>query len=104
NLLQNACDAVAEQHGARRWVRIEAESDAQTVRVRVCDGGAGIAPEHLSRIFDPFFTTKPVGQGTGLGLSISYGIVQEHGGQLSARNSADAGAVFELSLPRAGAP
>ena len=104
NLLQNACDAVAEQPGARRWVRIEAESDAQTVRVRVCDGGAGIAPEHLSRIFDPFFTTKPVGQGTGLGLSISYGIVQEHGGQLSARNSADAGAVFELSLPRADAP
>jgi len=104
NLLQNACDAVADQIGARRWVRIEADADALAVRVRVCDGGAGIAPEHLSRIFDPFFTTKPVGQGTGLGLSISYGIVQEHGGHLSARNSADAGAEFELSLPRADAP
>ncbi len=102
NLLQNACDAVAQQPKERRWVRLEAESGPTAVWVRVFDGGAGIAPEHLSRIFDPFFTTKLVGQGTGLGLSISYGIVQEHGGQLSARNSAAEGAVFELSLPSAG--
>ncbi|WP_045476080.1 sensor histidine kinase [Serpentinimonas barnesii] len=104
NLLQNACYAVATQPPARRWVEISAVADASQVRVTVLDGGAGIAPEHLSRIFDPFFTTKPVGQGTGLGLSISYGIVEEHGGQLSGRNSAHAGAEFELSLPRVDAP
>jgi len=104
NLLQNACYAVATQPPAQRWVAISAVADASQVRVSVLDGGAGIAPEHLSRIFDPFFTTKPVGQGTGLGLSISYGIVEEHGGQLSGRNSAHAGAEFELSLPRADAP
>jgi len=104
NLLQNACYAVATQPPARRWVAISAVADASQVRVSVLDGGAGMAPEHLSRIFDPFFTTKPVGQGTGLGLSISYGIVEEHGGQLSGRNSAHAGAEFELTLPRADAP
>jgi two-component system, NtrC family, sensor histidine kinase HupT/HoxJ len=55
----------------------------------------------LLRIFDPFFTTKPVGKGTGLGLSISYGIVEQHGGRLSARNTEDGGAEFLLELPQA---
>ena len=38
---------------------------------------------NLSRIFDPFFTTRDVGEGTGLGLSICYGIVRDHGGQIT---------------------
>ena len=70
-------------------------------RVVLRDNGPGIAPEHLLRIFDPFFTTKPVGKGTGLGLSISYGIVEQHGGRLSARNAAGGGAEFVLELPLA---
>ncbi|MGB0866275.1 MAG: ATP-binding protein, partial [Granulosicoccaceae bacterium] len=52
------------------------------------------------RVFDPFFTTKPVGKGTGLGLSISYGLATgQCGGNLSASNSDEHGAVFRLSLP-----
>jgi two-component system sensor histidine kinase HupT/HoxJ len=74
------------------------EADGLAV-VRLEDNGPGIEPEHLSRIFDPFFTTKPVGKGTGLGLSISYGLVEQHGGQLSCENSSAGGAVFTLRLP-----
>jgi C4-dicarboxylate-specific signal transduction histidine kinase len=51
-------------------------------------------------MYDPFFTTKPIGKGLGLGLSISYGIVQDFGGQIHARNRPDGGAELIVELPR----
>lgn len=100
NLLQNAFDALAAPSNAPAQVRITLDAEADQLRLRVTDNGPGIAAEHLNRIFDPFFTTKPVGKGTGLGLSISYGIVEQHGGQLSVRNLSPHGAEFSLCLPR----
>ncbi len=71
------------------------------VIIELGDNGPGIKPENLARIFDPFFTTKPVGKGTGLGLSLCYGIVREHGGNITARSEPGQGAVFALELPPA---
>ena len=107
NLLQNAFDAVTQGVEPMVWVQavaVPATPDAPegTVQVSVRDNGTGIAPEHLLRVFDPFFTTKPIGKGTGLGLSISYGIVEQHGGRLTARNVEGGGAEFLLTLPRVG--
>ncbi|MGH9497365.1 MAG: ATP-binding protein, partial [Candidatus Sulfotelmatobacter sp.] len=48
-----------------------------------------------------FYTTKGVGKGTGLGLSICYGIVKEHGGDITANNAPDGGAMIEVRLPAA---
>ncbi|MCP5273174.1 MAG: PAS domain-containing protein [Burkholderiaceae bacterium] len=101
NLVQNAADATAER-GGRLSVTLQDDPAAGQVRAEFADDGPGIAEADLGRIFDPFFTTKPVGQGTGLGLSISYGIVEQHGGTLTAANRPDGGAVFTLTLPRAG--
>src|SRR5262249_8796930 len=64
------------------------------------DSGPGI--KEPNRIFDPFYTTKSVGKGTGLGLSICYGIIKEHGGDISARNALGGGAVIDVRLPSAG--
>ena len=97
NLIQNACDATAAQPTAS--LRIDGRRDGERVVLRFVDNGPGIADEFLGRLFEPFFTTKPVGQGTGLGLSISYGIVDRHGGRLSAANLPDGGAEFTLALP-----
>ncbi|PIE61469.1 MAG: hypothetical protein CSA29_03235 [Desulfobacterales bacterium] len=67
--------------------------------ISVKDNGSGIKKRHLTRIFDPFFTTKPVGLGTGLGLSVGYGIIQRHGGKITAKNRDTTGAVFTIRLP-----
>jgi len=73
--------------------------DGTTVIATIRDSGRGIADAVLPRIFDPFFTTKDIGKGTGLGLAITYGILQEHGGAISAANHPDGGAVFTVELP-----
>jgi signal transduction histidine kinase len=67
------------------------------VDVVMADSGPGIPEEVKEKIFDPFFTTRSMG--TGLGLPISLQIAREHGGNLTARNSAQGGAVFKFSLP-----
>jgi len=69
----------------------------------ISDDGPGISQEHLGQIFNPFFTTKEPGKGTGLGLSICYGIVSEHGGQISARSEPGKGTTFTVELPVNGA-
>jgi two-component system, NtrC family, sensor histidine kinase HupT/HoxJ len=97
NLVQNALDAAGKDREPR--LEIAARNVGGDIEIDFRDNGPGIAPEHLSHLFDPFFTTKPVGKGTGLGLSISYGIVERHGGRLSAANHPEGGAVFTLRLP-----
>ena len=99
NILNNAYDAVRE---CGRPARIEISSArAETgVEVSFRDNGIGIADP--DRIFDPFFTTKDVGKGTGLGLSICYGIVREHGGEITCHNNPESdGAIFVVRLPLA---
>jgi CheY-like chemotaxis protein len=67
--------------------------------VIVKDNGKGISPDIQDRIFDPFFTTKPQGQGTGLGLSVVHGIIQNHGGAITAESALGKGASLKVYLP-----
>ena len=99
NLVQNAYDATGGLASPR--LEITGREEGGEAVLEFHDNGPGIAPEDLPRIFDPFFTTKPVGKGTGLGLTISYGIVERHGGKLTASNHPDGGALFTLRLPLA---
>jgi two-component system sensor histidine kinase HupT/HoxJ len=103
NLVQNAADATLANPPARgRKLEVVGEVLAgppPAIRLRFHDNGTGIAEDDLHKLFDPFFTTKPVGQGTGLGLAISYGIVERHGGKLTAANHSRGGAEFCVELP-----
>jgi len=102
NLLINAEQALLEARG-KGQVQIRTSSAASArgpcLRLEISDDGPGIPAEIGSRIFDPFFTTKPPGVGTGLGLSIVYGIIHQHGGEVSFESEPGEGAKFTIELP-----
>jgi PAS domain S-box-containing protein len=100
NILLNAEHAIAET-GRPGTITIATTQRDGRVITSIRDTGSGIPAEVLPRIFDPFFTTKDVGQGAGLGLAITYGIIQEHGGTISAANAPDGGAIVTIELPAA---
>jgi two-component system, NtrC family, sensor kinase len=96
NIINNAVDAILET-GRSGNLTIRVYREKGDVCAQFTDDGGGI--KDPKRIFDPFYTTKNVGKGTGLGLSICYGIVKEHGGDITARNTPEGGAVIEVRLP-----
>jgi two-component system C4-dicarboxylate transport sensor histidine kinase DctB len=100
NLLGNALDATAGMSPPR--ISIEIEVAEASLSFAVSDNGPGIPEDVLPRLFEPFFTTKEMGQGLGLGLAISSSIARDCGGTLVARNAAHGGALFVLTLRRAG--
>ena len=99
NILINAEHAVTATPSGRIEVTTHYNKRRRIAAVRVRDNGPGLSAEILPRIFEPFYTTKEVGKGTGLGLAITYGIIQEHGGQITAASDAHGGAVFTVELP-----
>jgi len=97
NLILNAADAM-DGHGTIT-VRTYLTSDKKNTVVEISDTGPGMDQEAMSHLFEPFFTTKEEGKGTGLGLSVAYGVIENHGGKISARNLAEGGACFTIELP-----
>ena len=98
NLINNAEHSIAEK-GVKGKITISTEGKDKNIIIKVSDTGNGIPDDIISNIFNPFFTTKPVGKGTGLGLSISYGIIKEHGGNITANSRHGEGASFIIELP-----
>jgi len=100
-LLVNAVEATPR--GGRLEVSTEADAEEKTVRLRVRDTGAGIAPDVLPHIFEPFFTTKEDQHRTGLGLAVARSIAEQHGATLEARSRPGEGTEFILNLPAGAA-
>lgn len=95
NLFINAGQSINKQGE----ITITTKLHDDNVVIIVKDTGAGISADNLTKLFDPFFTTKDVGVGTGLGLSISYGIIQEHGGNITVTSELNKGSCFSVILP-----
>ncbi|MCU1310934.1 MAG: periplasmic sensor signal transduction histidine kinase [Candidatus Angelobacter sp.] len=96
HILNNAVEAMQEAHG-KGTLTVSTRHEGDRIVFRCADSGPGIASP--KNIFDPFYTTKALGKGTGLGLSACYGIVHDHGGQISCENRPTGGALFTVSFP-----
>ena len=106
NLLMNAVHASSD--GGEITVTVEGvlatppgegAREGAFVRTDVQDTGTGISVDVLPHVFEPFYTTKPTGDGTGLGLSVVHGIVQDHGGWITADTDVGRGTTFSVFLP-----
>jgi len=95
NILLNAVQSI-DNSGS---ITIETLLSGGMVEIVITDTGCGIDEDIRGRIFDPFFTTKAVGEGTGLGLAISYGIIQNHGGEITVESRKGYGSIFRVRLP-----
>ncbi len=80
------------------------------VVLRVTDDGPGIPPQALPHVFDKFVkadtTQADGGQGTGLGLAIAKGIMEAHGGTITAESphAYGRGTRIALTFPRLDVP
>jgi PAS domain S-box-containing protein len=99
NLLRNALEAMEHQDEARVEIstRRVAASDADFVEIKVADNGPGFLRDIVHQAFEPYVTSKP--KGTGLGLAIVKKLVEEHGGQINARNREQGGAEISILIP-----
>jgi CheY-like chemotaxis protein len=71
-------------------------------RVEVRDNGIGIEPAALASIFEPAVGRKPPRGGLGLGLTLARGLVELHGGSITAESEGlGKGACFRVLLPLA---
>ena len=97
NLLSNA---MKYGHGAAISVAIEANEDL--ARLRMADGGIGIAEEDQQRIFERFERAASMlaSSSLGLGLWVVRQIVTALGGDVRVESSLGAGATFVVELPR----
>lgn len=101
NLIGNA--SKFSPPGAPIRVLLEADAEPGYLRLTVEDAGPGIPPEERAHLFRPFArgasALRSGQQGSGLGLYITKSLVELHGGQISIRSEAGAGATFSLTLP-----
>ncbi len=95
NLIENAC-----KYASPVGIEVRLAEVADDVEVTVTDRGPGIPAADLPRLFQQFFRSKegrPTG--TGLGLWICRGLIEAHGGTLTASSTEGRGTVFRFTLP-----
>lgn len=83
-------------------IKVKTITNNNEAIVSISDTGLGIPEDILPKIFGKFATKgheRENQSGNGLGLFLCKGIIDAHGGKISAKNNQDGGATFEFTLP-----
>ncbi len=100
NLVSNAVKFCEPEKGK---ITISYKKKEGHLKITVKDNGKGIPEEDLPFIFDKFYQSKNQNivkpEGSGLGLSICKQIVENHNGEIWAKNNQKSGVTFGFKLP-----
>lgn len=97
NLLSNAVKYSPDGSG----IHLDVLEYDGVFTLQIRDWGIGIPPGEEGKVFEKFYrsaSTKNI-PGTGLGLAICKGIIEAHGGEISARNAVGGGTIVTIRLP-----
>ncbi len=96
NLINNACDAVANLE--QRWIEVSTTEEDGIIVMTISDSGEGIPEDIRERIFDNLFTTKGDSKGTGLGMGVCKKLVKRNSGEIRVAPEFP-NTTFELKFP-----
>jgi CheY-like chemotaxis protein len=102
-VLSNLFNNAAKYTPSGGTIELRAEQAGSEVVLAVRDNGMGFPPELARELFEPFAQWAPAehaAAGLGIGLSLVRGIVELHGGTVSAASEGPGkGSRFEVRLP-----
>jgi len=101
NLIKNSLTAVEPEKGK---IEISMKDLPQEIQISVKDNGIGIPIDKQGNLFKKFYQvdatlTRERG-GSGLGLSICKGIMENHGGAITAKSIPNQETIFTFTLPK----
>ena len=91
-VLDNALDA------SPRWIQLQANHEADALTLTITDEGPGFAPTMLAHFGKPFQSSKGR-TGGGLGLFLVLNVARTLGGNVTASNRSEGGAIVKITLP-----
>ena len=100
-VLVNILDNAVEHAEGMTELHLKVSIDDKKAIFEISDNGCGIEPERLKTIFTGYGSgTAPTDTkiNSGIGLSVCATIIKAHGGEISAENLNDGGAIFRFSL------
>jgi signal transduction histidine kinase len=95
-------NAVKFSRNAKGKIWFRAEGHEGRLRIQVEDQGVGIREEELASLFRVFHQVdrpRQEQQGIGSGLAICKGVIELHGGRVSAKSKVGVGSTFTIELP-----
>ncbi|HEV3063239.1 MAG TPA: HAMP domain-containing sensor histidine kinase [Vicinamibacterales bacterium] len=101
--VQNVIGNAVKYSARQATVRVEADADAEHVRITVTDHGIGIDKQDLPHVFKPFYRGRRAVdaqiRGTGVGLSVVKHVADLHRGDVGIDSQAGEGTTVRLVLP-----
>jgi two-component system sensor histidine kinase CpxA len=86
NILENAVKFTPEEGN----VTVTMHSEQESLKISVVSTFEALSEEDLSNIFEPFYRSEQSREpGSGLGLAITKRVIEKHGGNIKAINSAE---------------